>query len=158
MTHMSVEHPYLGIFIMLVLSCVIFFGLVFLASKIGNHFAARNRKRLGLGIYECGPIPVKQANKINSQFFVFALIFILIDIYVVCLFRWALMFIYFVWFGILEIFILLDIEVVFLFPWALIFRDLGWFGLLEIVIFLALLAVGFLYAYKKGGFRWQSIK
>ncbi|EAJ5546343.1 NAD(P)H-quinone oxidoreductase subunit 3, partial [Campylobacter upsaliensis] len=123
------EHPYLGIFIMLVLSCVIFFGLVFLASKIGNHFAARNRKRLGLGIYECGPIPVKQANKINSQFFVFALIFIL-----------------------------LDIEVVFLFPWALIFRDLGWFGLLEIVIFLALLAVGFLYAYKKGGFRWQSIK
>ncbi|EKC8782838.1 NAD(P)H-quinone oxidoreductase subunit 3 [Campylobacter upsaliensis] len=129
MTYMSVEHPYLGIFIMLVLSCVIFFGLVFLASKIGNHFAARNRKRLGLGIYECGPIPVKQANKINSQFFVFALIFIL-----------------------------LDIEVVFLFPWALIFRDLGWFGLLEIVIFLALLAVGFLYAYKKGGFRWQSIK
>ncbi|EAL52635.1 NADH-ubiquinone oxidoreductase, NQO7 subunit (NQO7) [Campylobacter upsaliensis RM3195] len=129
MTHMSVEHPYLGIFIMLVLSCVIFFGLVFLASKIGNHFAARNRKRLGLGIYECGPIPVKQANKINSQFFVFALIFIL-----------------------------LDIEVIFLFPWALIFRDLGWFGLLEIVIFLALLAVGFLYAYKKGGFRWQSIK
>ncbi|EHE0558467.1 NAD(P)H-quinone oxidoreductase subunit 3 [Campylobacter upsaliensis] len=129
MTHMSVEHPYLGIFIMLVLSCVIFFGLVFLASKIGNHFAARNRKRLGLGIYECGPIPVKQANRINSQFFVFALIFIL-----------------------------LDIEVVFLFPWALIFRDLGWFGLLEIVIFLALLAVGFLYAYKKGGFRWQSIK
>ncbi|MCR2113264.1 NAD(P)H-quinone oxidoreductase subunit 3 [Campylobacter upsaliensis] len=129
MTHMSVEHPYLGIFIMLVLSCVIFFGLVFLASKIGNHFAARNRKRLGLGIYECGPIPVKQANKINSQFFVFALIFILFDI-----------------------------EVIFLFPWALIFRDLGWFGFLEIVIFLALLAVGFLYAYKKGGFRWQSIK
>ncbi|MDL0103217.1 NAD(P)H-quinone oxidoreductase subunit 3 [Campylobacter felis] len=129
MTHMSVAHPYLGIFIMLVLASVIFFGLVFLASKIGNHFAAKNRKKLGLGIYECGPIPVKQANKINSQFFVFALIFIL-----------------------------LDIEVVFLFPWALIFKDLGWFGLLEIIIFLALLAVGFLYAYKKGGFRWQSIK
>ncbi|MBS4235346.1 NAD(P)H-quinone oxidoreductase subunit 3 [Campylobacter vulpis] len=129
MTPMSVEHPYLGIFIMLVLASMIFFGLVFLASKIGNNFAAKNRKRLGLGIYECGPIPVKQANKINSQFFIFALIFIL-----------------------------LDIEVVFLFPWALIFKDLGWFGLLEIVIFLALLAVGFLYAYKKGGFRWQSIK
>ncbi|ARE81093.1 NAD(P)H-quinone oxidoreductase subunit 3 [Campylobacter helveticus] len=129
MTHMSVAHPYLGIFIMLVLASVIFFGLVFLASKIGNNFAAKNRKKLGLGIYECGPIPVKQANKINSQFFIFALIFIL-----------------------------LDIEVVFLFPWALIFKDLGWFGLLEIIIFLALLAVGFLYAYKKGGFRWQSIK
>ncbi|WP_279041383.1 NAD(P)H-quinone oxidoreductase subunit 3 [Campylobacter helveticus] len=129
MTHMCVALPYLCILIMLVLASVIFFGLVFLASKIGNNFAAKNRKKLGLGIYECGPIPVKQANKINSQFFIFALIFIL-----------------------------LDIEVVFLFPWALIFKDLGWFGLLEIIIFLALLAVGFLYAYKKGGFRWQSIK
>lgn len=126
---MGVEHPYFGIFVMLVSSSVIFFGLVFLASKIGNHFAAKNRKKLGLGIYECGPIPVKQANKINSQFFIIALIFIL-----------------------------LDIEVVFLFPWALIFKDLGWFGFIEIVVFIALLGVGFLYAYKKGAFQWQSIK
>lgn len=116
-------------FLMLVLASVIFFGLVFLASKIGNNFAAKNRKKLGLGIYECGPIPVKQANKINSQFFIIALIFIL-----------------------------LDIEVVFLFPWALIFKDLGWFGLLEVFVFIVLLGVGFLYAYKKGAFAWQSIK
>ncbi|EAJ4160011.1 NAD(P)H-quinone oxidoreductase subunit 3, partial [Campylobacter jejuni] len=112
-----------------VLASVIFFGLVFLASKIGNNFAAKNRKKLGLGIYECGPIPVKQANKINSQFFIIALIFIL-----------------------------LDIEVVFLFPWALIFKDLGWFGFLEVFVFIVLLGVGFLYAYKKGAFAWQSIK
>ncbi len=116
-------------FLMLVLASVIFFGLVFLASKIGNNFAAKNRKKLGLGIYECGPIPVKQANKINSQFFIIALIFIL-----------------------------LDIEVVFLFPWALIFKDLGWFGFLEVFVFIVLLGVGFLYAYKKGAFAWQSIK
>ncbi|MDO4673562.1 NAD(P)H-quinone oxidoreductase subunit 3 [Campylobacter sp.] len=129
MTHSSPIHPYLGIFVMLVLSSLIFFGLVFLASKIGNHFAAKNRKKLSSGIYECGPIPVKQANKINSQFFITALVFIL-----------------------------LDIEVVFLFPWALIFRDLGWFGLWEIVIFILLLGVGFIYAYKKGAFAWQSIR
>lgn len=129
MSHSSIIHPYLGIFVMLILSSVIFFGLVFLASKIGNNFAAKNRKKLGLGIYECGPIPIKQANKINSQFFITALVFIL-----------------------------LDIEVVFLFPWALIFKDLGWFGLLEIFIFILLLSVGFLYAYKKGAFAWQSIR
>ncbi len=99
---------------------MLFFWIGFLASKIGNNFAAKNRKKLGLGIYECGPIPVKQANKINSQFFIVALIFIL-----------------------------LDIEVVFLFPWALIFKDLGWFGLLEVFVFILLLGVGFLYAYKK---------
>ncbi|ECH4200438.1 NAD(P)H-quinone oxidoreductase subunit 3 [Campylobacter jejuni] len=129
MSHIDASHPYFGIFLMLVLASVIFFGLVFLASKIGNNFAAKNRKKLGLGIYECGPIPVKQANKINSQFFVIALIFIL-----------------------------LDIEAVFLFPWALIFKDLGWFGLLEVFVFIVLLGVGFLYAYKKGAFAWQSIK
>ena len=129
MSHTSIAHPYFGIFLMLVLASLIFFALVFLASKIGNNFARKDRKKLGLGIYECGVIPIKQANKINSQFFVVALIFIL-----------------------------LDIEVVFLFPWALIFRDLGLFGFLEILVFIFLLGVGFLYAYKKGAFKWQSIK
>ncbi|TEY03169.1 NAD(P)H-quinone oxidoreductase subunit 3 [Campylobacter sp. US33a] len=129
MSHIYTQHPYFGIFAMMVIASLIFFGLVFLASKIGNNFAAKNRKKLGLGIYECGPIPVKQANKINSQFFIVALIFIL-----------------------------LDIEVVFLFPWALIFKELGWFGLLEVFVFILLLGVGFLYAYKKGAFQWQSIK
>lgn len=129
MSHMNVAHPYFGVFLMLVFSSVVFFTLVFLASKIGNSLAAKNRKKLGLGIYECGPIPIKQANKINSQFFVVALVFIL-----------------------------LDIEVVFLFPWALIFKDLGWFGLWEVFVFILLLGIGFLYAYKKGAFKWQSIK
>ncbi|MBM0637309.1 NAD(P)H-quinone oxidoreductase subunit 3 [Campylobacter sp. VicNov18] len=129
MSHTDASYPYFGIFLMLVLASIIFFGLVFLASKIGNSFARKNRQKLGLGIYECGPIPVKQANKINSQFFTIALIFIL-----------------------------LDIEVVFLFPWALIFKDLAWFGFLEVFIFIVLLGVGFLYAYKKGAFVWQSIK
>ena len=129
MSHISTAHPYFGIFLMLIFSAVIFFTLVFLASKIGNSLAARNRKKLGLGIYECGPIPLKQANKINSQFFIVSLVFIL-----------------------------LDIEVVFLFPWALIFKDLGWFGLWEVVIFILLLGIGFLYAYKKGAFQWQSIR
>jgi len=126
---MNVEYPYLGIFIMLILSSVIFFALVFLASKISKSLAAKNRRKLGLGMYECGPIPIKQAHKMNTQFFITALVFIL-----------------------------LDIEVVFLFPWALIFKDLGLFGLVEVFIFILLLAVGFLYAYKKGAFEWQSIK
>lgn len=129
MSHLNANYPYFGIFLMLVLASVIFFGLVYLASKIGNNFASKSRKKLGLGIYECGPIPIKQANKINSQFFIIALVFIL-----------------------------LDIEVVFLFPWALIFKDLGWFGLWEVIVFILLLGIGFLYAYKKGAFEWQSIK
>lgn len=129
MSHTDVAHPYFGIFAMLIISSILFFTLVFLASKIGNKFASKNRKRLGLSMYECGPIPIKQANKMNSHFFIIALIFIL-----------------------------LDIEVVFLFPWAVVFKDLGLFGLIEIFIFISLLSVGFLYAYKKGAFKWQSIR
>ncbi len=39
-----------------------------------------------------------------------------------------------------------------------VFKDLGWFGFLEVFVFIVLLGVGFLYAYKKGAFAWQSIK
>lgn len=132
------SHPYFGIFAMLVIATTIFFALVFLAATIGNKLASKSRQRLGLASYECGPQQSKQANKINSQFYIYALIFIL-----------------------------LDIEVVFLFPWAMIYKDLvrelalfniSFFALSEIVIFIILLAIGFLYAYKKGAFTWQSLK
>lgn len=58
------------------------------------------------------------------------------------------------------LFILFDIEVVFLLPWAVIFKDfvnrnLGGFVLLEIFIFLAVLLVGYIYAWKKGALEWD---
>lgn len=59
MSHTDVLRPYFGILLVLVLASVIFSGLVFLASKTGNSSVAKNRKKLGSGIYECGPVPVK---------------------------------------------------------------------------------------------------
>ncbi len=53
------------------------------------------------------------------------------------------------------LFILFDIEVVFFLPWAIVFRQLGIFGLIEMVIFIAILLVGYVYAWKKGALEWE---
>lgn len=53
------------------------------------------------------------------------------------------------------LFILFDIEVVFFFPWAVAFRRLGLFGLVEMFIFIAILFVGYLYAWKRGALEWE---
>jgi NADH-quinone oxidoreductase subunit A len=53
------------------------------------------------------------------------------------------------------LFILFDIEVVFFLPWAVIFRRLGLFGLVEMFIFIAILLVGYIYAWKKGALEWE---
>jgi len=53
------------------------------------------------------------------------------------------------------LFILFDIEVVFFLPWAITFRKLGLFGLIEMVVFIAILLVGYVYAWKKGALEWE---
>ena len=53
------------------------------------------------------------------------------------------------------LFILFDIEVVFFLPWAIVFRELKLFGLIEMAIFIAILLVGYVYAWKKGALEWE---
>ena len=53
------------------------------------------------------------------------------------------------------LFVIFDIEVVFLFPWAVVFKKLGLLGLIEMGLFLAILIVGFWYAWKKGALDWD---
>jgi NADH-quinone oxidoreductase subunit A len=53
------------------------------------------------------------------------------------------------------LFILFDIEVVFFLPWAIVFRKLGTFGLIEMFVFVAILVVGYVYAWKKGALEWE---
>jgi NADH-quinone oxidoreductase subunit A len=53
------------------------------------------------------------------------------------------------------LFLIFDLEVVFLYPWAVLFRSLGLFGLIEMGIFLAILAIGFIYVWKKGALEWD---
>ena len=52
------------------------------------------------------------------------------------------------------LFVIFDVEVVFLYPWALIWRGLGPVVFVEMVVFIAILAVGLVYAWKKGVLEW----
>ena len=52
------------------------------------------------------------------------------------------------------LFVIFDVETVFLFPWAVRYRQLGWFGVAEVSVFLAILVVGYIWAYKKGALEW----
>ena len=52
------------------------------------------------------------------------------------------------------LFVIFDIEAIFLFPWAVIFNQLGLFGFIEMLVFIALLFVGYIYAWRKGALEW----
>ncbi|HSA77658.1 MAG TPA: NADH-quinone oxidoreductase subunit A, partial [Nitrospirota bacterium] len=48
-----------------------------------------------------------------------------------------------------------DIEAVFLYPWAVAYNAIGLYGFAEMVIFVAILLVGYVYAWKKGALEWE---
>ena len=79
-----------------------------------------------LAPYECGMPPVGDARERQSvKFYLVAMIFLLFDI-----------------------------EIAFLYPWALALRDLGWFGFAQILTFFLILAVGYVYVWRKGLLDW----
>lgn len=56
------------------------------------------------------------------------------------------------------LFIIFDIETVYMIPWAVAFqqmRDFGGVLLLEMLTFVAILAVGYVYVWKRGAFQWD---
>ena len=52
------------------------------------------------------------------------------------------------------LFVMFDVEAVFIFPWALGLESFGVFGLIEMAIFIVILALGLVYAWRKGVLRW----
>jgi len=53
------------------------------------------------------------------------------------------------------LFVIFDVETVFMYPWAVHFKQLALFGLVEMAIFVAILLVGYLYAWKKRAMEWK---
>jgi NADH-quinone oxidoreductase subunit A len=129
MTHIVTEHPYFGIFVLFILTFVAFSATLNLQRFISRKLARKDTEKLKMSIYECGPEVTKQPNTISVQFYLIALLFILFDV-----------------------------EIIFMFPWAVDFKALGMFGLVEMILFILLLAIGFIYAWKKGALEWHSIK
>ena len=52
------------------------------------------------------------------------------------------------------LFVMFDVEAVFIFPWATQLEVYGGFGLAEMFVFIFILALGLLYAWRKGVLRW----
>lgn len=129
MENLATTHAYFGAFMMFIISISIFSLVLVLYRFISRKIARLNNEKLKTTIYECGPEVSKQENRISTQFYLIALLFILFDV-----------------------------EIIFMFPWAVNFKVLGWFGFVEMIIFLVILTIGFLYAWKKGALSWHSIK
>jgi NADH-quinone oxidoreductase subunit A len=129
MTHVDMAHPYFGVFVMFVITFTAFIATTVLSRIVSRKFARLDTEKLKTTLYECGPEVTKQPNSISAQFYLMALLFILFDV-----------------------------EIVFMFPWAVDFKVLGWFGFVEMILFILLLAIGFIYAWKKGALEWHSIK
>ena len=129
MTHVITQHPYFGVFVLFIMTAVAFPATLWAARFVSRKLARLDTERLKLSIYECGPEVTKQPNTISVQFYLIALLFILFDV-----------------------------EIIFMFPWAIDFKLLGWFGFVEMILFILLLAIGFVYAWKKGALEWHSTK
>lgn len=53
------------------------------------------------------------------------------------------------------LFVALDVLVLFLYPWAVGLRDLGIFAFVGMLIFIAIVIVGYIYAWRKRVLEWQ---
>ena len=111
-------------------------GLVFLllGAGVGAAFAVLNRfigprRQIEhkLDPYECGlPSEIQRGFRFGISFYLIAMLFILFDI-----------------------------EVIFLYPVAVELRAFGTFALVETIVFIVLLAVAFVYVWRRGALAWR---
>ncbi|QWZ10625.1 NADH-quinone oxidoreductase subunit A [Nocardioides panacis] len=52
------------------------------------------------------------------------------------------------------LYVIFAVDAVFLFPWATVFAGLGWVSVGEMAVFIGFLAVGLVYAWRKGVLVW----
>ena len=53
------------------------------------------------------------------------------------------------------IFLVVDVLVLFLYPWAVNLRQLGYFSLIGVLVLIAIVTVGYIYAWKKKVLEWK---
>jgi NADH-quinone oxidoreductase subunit A len=94
---------------------------------IGQLFRLKRPYPEKLMAYESGNPPVGEARqKFNVRFYIIAMLFVIFDV-----------------------------EAVFLYPWALVYDKIGLYALIEMMLFIAVLVVGYIYAWKKEAFEWD---
>ena len=104
---------------------IAFVGAAFAASWLLRPRAPQDAVKLSP--YECGEI-VKGTSRVqfNVRYYLYALIFVIFDV-----------------------------EVLFVVPWAVVFKQLGTAAYTEMLVFIFILALGLVYAWKKGALEWE---
>jgi NAD(P)H-quinone oxidoreductase subunit 3 len=102
------------------------FLFVIVTMVASNILAPRTRTKEKLQTYESGESPIGSAwVQYPLGFYIFALLFVAFDV-----------------------------DIVFIIAWAVIFKQLSFFGFFEILFFILVLALGLVYAWRKGVVRW----
>jgi len=118
---------YIPIFIVLFFATLIALGITFSSIILGPQRPNKEK----LSTYESGMKPVGTTReRISIKYYLVAMLFIIFDL-----------------------------EVLFIYPWAVQFKELfAEFGIsifISMFIFLVVFELGYLYAFKKGGFDWD---
>jgi NADH-quinone oxidoreductase subunit A len=114
-------------YISIIIMLLIILAIGFGTLLVGTLFRPRRPYREKLYPYESGNPPVGEPRyRFSVKFYVTAMLFVIFDV-----------------------------EAVFLYPWAIVFDKIGLYAFIEMMIFIAILLVGYLYAWKKEAFTWD---
>ena len=118
---------YLPILLFLGVALALSSTFVFLPMLVGRLTGAHQPSEAKLSEYECGfPAFEDSRSQFDVRFYLVAILFIIFDL-----------------------------EAAFLFPWAVSVFDLGWTAWISMMIFIVELALGLVYAWKKGALEWE---
>ncbi|QIG80518.1 NADH-quinone oxidoreductase subunit A [Stakelama tenebrarum] len=118
---------YLPILLFLGVALALSAAFVFLPMLVGRLTGAHKPSPEKLSEYECGfPAFEDPRHQFDVRFYLVAILFIVFDL-----------------------------EAAFLFPWAVSVFDLGWVAWISMMVFIAELALGLVYAWKKGALEWE---
>ena len=123
---MLAQYGYIGILLIIAILFTILMPLIpLILSLIG--VVPRKKNPAKASTYECGMETVGNTwIQFNFRYYLFAVIFVA-----------------------------LDVLTVFLYPWAINLEGLGLFGLLAIVVFFLIIMIGYTYAWFKGALEWK---
>ena len=117
------------LYIPILVLAVLAFGFAGFSVFMGTQLGPKRWNKAKLEAYECGieptPMPLG-GGKIPVKYYLTAMLFIVFDI-----------------------------EIVFLYPLAVILHRLAWFGFSELAFFIAILALAYVYVWRKGALEWR---
>jgi NADH-quinone oxidoreductase subunit A len=117
---------YFSSYVVVAIFSVLGVGIFLLTLGIGRVIRPRNPSMAKLSTYECGIDPTGGGwTQTQIRYYIFALLFVMFDV-----------------------------EAVFIFPWAVTLEQLGTAALVEMIIFIVILALGLVYAWRKGLLEW----